>query len=116
MLKPPYLHPRIYSWIPLLPSTIPDLGLSLLEDERLPLTDRVRQLWAQSTLLGLEEFAARVEEAGREAKAEKAETEEGGGKEAGKPRELIEAFKAETAAGTGVDVEFFCVVARRNSL
>lgn len=56
--------------------------------------DSVRPLWAQSNLLGLEEYASKI-----------------GGEAAAKTRELVEEFKAEIARGTSIDVDYFCVVA-----
>ena len=84
------------SWLPRLPQIVADLGLEFMRKDVLPIRDDLRPLWAENNLLGIEEFARRM-----------------GGAMVNESKNMLEEMKKEISEGTGIDVEFFCLLARK---
>ena len=88
----------ISSWIPVLSETTASLGLQMMTHEFITIKDELRPVWLQSTLLGLEEYASKID-----------------GADADDVRGLIKKMNEEVAQGTSLETEFFVMVARKDS-
>ena len=84
------------SWIPVLPEIAASLGLQIITHDFVPLKDELNPLWLQSIMLGLEEYASKLDRAAAE-----------------NTRELIKEMKEEIAQGTNLETQFFVMVARK---
>lgn len=85
------------SWLAHTPSILTRAGFHPLTHDTIPIRDECRPVWAQTGLLGLQEIAATTKDAGV----------------AEELRGIIKGVKREMAEGTTVEVDFFCVVARK---
>ena len=87
---------NISSWIPVLSEITAGLGLQIITHEFVPVKDELNPLWLQSIMLGLEEYASKLDGAAAE-----------------NTRELIKEMKEEIAQGTNLETQFFVMVARK---